>query len=225
MQRALFDGRAAEYDAWYETELGRVMAEAESALVLAAFAPPGPEVLEIGCGTGIHTALLAERGYRVTALDASGDMLARARERLASRALEAEWVQGDVREVLPRLGQFHGILTVAALEFMDDPEAVLRESFEHLSAGGCMVVGFIAGESSWSTFYLDRASRHPGSVFAHARFRSPHEVGGWRIGGSGPQLRGGLYFPPTVASAAEARLAERAGLGTPGFIVARWVKT
>ena len=48
---------------------------------------PGDRVLEIGCGTGTLTALLAERGADVTALDASPHMLAQAQKKLAARKL------------------------------------------------------------------------------------------------------------------------------------------
>jgi SAM-dependent methyltransferase len=225
MPGALFDGHASSYDAWYETELGSAVERVESELVLSAFTPPGPEVLEIGCGTGVHTLRLAERGYRVTAVDASREMLGRARGRLAVRALVAEWVQGDVGDVLPRLGWFHGVLSVAALEFLDDPEAILRDAFEHLEPGGCLVVGFIADGGPWAAFYRERTRRHPGSVFAGARFRSPEEVGGWRFGGREARLEAGLFFPPTAASIAEALRAEHARREPPGFVVAKWVKT
>jgi len=83
---------------------------------------PGGRVLEIGCGTGQATRVLAERGYVVTALDLSPAMIDVARARLAAfgnvdlqvSAFEAwplppepfdlvcaaqalHWVQADVR--------------------------------------------------------------------------------------------------------------------------------
>jgi SAM-dependent methyltransferase len=45
---------------------------------------PGARVLEIGCGTGQATRVLAERGYTVTALDLSPAMIDVARARLAA---------------------------------------------------------------------------------------------------------------------------------------------
>jgi SAM-dependent methyltransferase len=40
---------------------------------------PGDPVADVGCGTGILTRLLAERGLRVVGIDPNGDMLAEAR--------------------------------------------------------------------------------------------------------------------------------------------------
>ena len=62
--------------------LGRVT-PLRAVLAQTATPTPGAEVLEIGCGTGAVTALLVERGARVTALDQNPEMLEQARRRLA----------------------------------------------------------------------------------------------------------------------------------------------
>ena len=53
----------------------RLPALGEGALVEAALPPPAT-VLELGCGTGRMTRQLVARGYRVTAVDESPEMLA-----------------------------------------------------------------------------------------------------------------------------------------------------
>ena len=50
---------------------------------VAARVPEGCRVLEIGCGTGSLTELLARRGCRVVGVDRSTGMLAQARRKLA----------------------------------------------------------------------------------------------------------------------------------------------
>ena len=47
--------------------------------------PAGGRVLDVGCGTGRHAALLAEMGYQVTGTDLSAAMLTIARTRSSSR--------------------------------------------------------------------------------------------------------------------------------------------
>jgi len=51
-------------------------------------------ILEIGCGTGNYTKILLERGYEVTAIDISGEMLEIAREKCSTKFLE-----GDIRTI------------------------------------------------------------------------------------------------------------------------------
>ncbi|MEJ2746783.1 MAG: methyltransferase domain-containing protein [Anaerolineae bacterium] len=48
---------------------------------------PGTRVLEIGCGTGTLTRLMAEQGAVVTGIDASDIMLAEAKEKIAAAGL------------------------------------------------------------------------------------------------------------------------------------------
>ncbi|HSH69022.1 MAG TPA: class I SAM-dependent methyltransferase, partial [Deferrisomatales bacterium] len=52
-------------------------------------------VLDLCCGTGQLAAVLAGRGYRVTGVDLSGEMLTRARQHHSS----PDWVQADVRQL------------------------------------------------------------------------------------------------------------------------------
>jgi SAM-dependent methyltransferase len=77
------DARAG-YAAWAATydELPNPLIRVEEPVVrrLLDAAPPG-RALDAACGTGRHAAHLLARGHRVTAVDASAEMLARARTR------------------------------------------------------------------------------------------------------------------------------------------------
>jgi ubiquinone/menaquinone biosynthesis C-methylase UbiE len=56
---------------------------------IAARLSPGDRVLDLGCGTGALARRLARRGCRVTGVDASAAMLARARQQVRAAGLEA----------------------------------------------------------------------------------------------------------------------------------------
>ena len=72
---------------WYDQLTGDVPYEAFAAYYEAEFARKGGEfrlLLDLCCGTGTLTALMAARGYEMIAVDASEDMLMEAREKAAS---------------------------------------------------------------------------------------------------------------------------------------------
>jgi ubiquinone/menaquinone biosynthesis C-methylase UbiE len=55
----------------------------------------GDSVLDVGCGTGRHAIELAKRGYAVTGLDLSAEMLAKAATKAEAENVKVEWVHAD----------------------------------------------------------------------------------------------------------------------------------
>jgi SAM-dependent methyltransferase len=53
-------------------------------------------VLDLGCGTGGHAIILAKRGYAVTGVDRSEDMLTIAREKAVKAGVKIDYVRGDI---------------------------------------------------------------------------------------------------------------------------------
>jgi SAM-dependent methyltransferase len=94
----VFGGTYAQsYDAFYAAK----DYAAECDLLERAFKKFGTgaieSVLDLGCGTGGHAIPLARRGYKVTGVDRSADMLARAREKVGGGAQGPDFREGDVR--------------------------------------------------------------------------------------------------------------------------------
>ncbi|TAJ12269.1 class I SAM-dependent methyltransferase [Marinilabiliaceae bacterium JC017] len=54
-------------------------------------------VLDVGCGTGRHAIELARRGYAVTGIDLSENMLQKAREKAVKANVEVTFIQADAR--------------------------------------------------------------------------------------------------------------------------------
>jgi 2-polyprenyl-3-methyl-5-hydroxy-6-metoxy-1,4-benzoquinol methylase len=105
---------------------------------------PGTRVLDVGCGVGRWSSLLAARGAHVTGMDLSPTMIAEANRRAAAqgvaprcRFLVQDLAQLDAGE------KFDLVLGVTVLQHILDPQA-LREAVqrmrEHLAPGGRMVL-------------------------------------------------------------------------------------
>jgi trans-aconitate methyltransferase len=108
----------------YDARFGFVARSGDALLDLLELRP-GLGVLDLGCGTGRHAGMLAERGAHVVGLDLDVDMLATAR--VAHPGVR--FVQGDAtRFSLADLGArepFDACLSNAALHWMTPQDLVL----------------------------------------------------------------------------------------------------
>lgn len=117
---------AARYDGWFETPAGRYARALEDELLLAAAGDVrGLRVLDVGCGTGFHLRLFADRGAAGAGLEPAREMLERARERLGG---DAQLVQGRAEALPFRDGAFDAVTLITSLEFVADAEAALGEA-------------------------------------------------------------------------------------------------
>jgi demethylmenaquinone methyltransferase/2-methoxy-6-polyprenyl-1,4-benzoquinol methylase len=93
----------------------------------------GGHVLDVATGTGLVAGELVRAGFRVTGVDQSPEMLARARARFGD---EVELVEASA-EALPFADGAFGHLTVTyLLRYVDDPGATLAELARVVRPGG-----------------------------------------------------------------------------------------
>jgi SAM-dependent methyltransferase len=55
-------------------------------------------ILDLGCGTGGHAVILAERGYKISGVDRSSEMLATAREKAKNAGLKIDFYESSIQD-------------------------------------------------------------------------------------------------------------------------------
>lgn len=105
---------------------------------------PGTRVLDLGCGVGRWSRLLAARGATVTGVDISPTMIEEARRRAASEGVSerCRFAVGDV-SALEVEGEFDLILGVTVLQHILDPgalHAALYGMSARVAPGGVIVL-------------------------------------------------------------------------------------
>ncbi|MER5910284.1 class I SAM-dependent methyltransferase [Streptomyces sp. NPDC001982] len=102
--------------------------------VIAAAVPAGAHILELGSGVGRVTHPLLERGFRVTAVDESAEMLERVR---GARTICSPIEDLDLGET------FDVVMLASFLVHAGDVEVrrgLLRTCARHVADGGCVLI-------------------------------------------------------------------------------------
>jgi trans-aconitate 2-methyltransferase len=98
---------------------------------------PAQRVIDLGCGPGNSTELLAARfpGAAVSGIDSSPDMIAAAARRLP----QVQFAIGDI-EIWKDLGPFDVILANAVLHWVPDHSTLLPALIAKLASGGGLAI-------------------------------------------------------------------------------------
>ncbi|MCX4807407.1 class I SAM-dependent methyltransferase [Streptomyces sp. NPDC058682] len=138
---AYWDAAAAAFDDEPDHGLRQEHTRAAWARLLGSWLPTGPaDVLDVGCGTGSLSLLLAAAGHRVTGVDLAPRMVERAEAKLAAAGLEGRFLVGDAAD--PPTGQerYDVLLCRHLLWTLPDPGAALRAWVARLGPGGRLVL-------------------------------------------------------------------------------------
>lgn len=139
--RRRFERAAAYYDIFSVVQRG--MAER---LVERIEREPS-SILDLGCGTGYLTELLAKRfpPARIVAVDFAPAMIELARRRVP----DVRFVVRDIEELEPEAGSYDLIVSNATVQWLTEPEQTLARLVASLSAQGELQLATFGPRTFW----------------------------------------------------------------------------
>lgn len=153
--------------------------------VLDWLAPkPGERILDVGCGDGALTAKIRASGANVVGIDPAPDMVA------ATRAKQLDAHIGDVT-ALSYVNEFDAVFSNAALHWVLDKEAAIKNIANGLKPGGRFVAEFggfgnvaaivTAMQAAATHFGGDRSLAHPWYFPTGTAYRALLEKHGFQV--------------------------------------------
>jgi SAM-dependent methyltransferase len=148
MKMGSYDGLAWVYDRFFGPRFHGAVLDILERLLFARV-NPGARILDVCCGTGRLAGEMARRGYRVTGIDSSADMLALARQ----NSPECDFVQADARDFdLPPVFEA-AVSTFESLNHVLSTDG-LRSVFQNVRRAlkeGALFVFDLNGEDAYRT--------------------------------------------------------------------------
>ncbi|MDO4797766.1 MAG: class I SAM-dependent methyltransferase [Coriobacteriales bacterium] len=159
---AYWDGRAQTYSNGVRGELSdkrrcawqRVLARVANATIARAIGEGRtPRALDLGCGPGFFSILLADEGCAVSAVDMSAAMLERARANAAAAVPDADidFIQCDASRLPFADATFDLAVSRNLTWLLRDPEGAYAEWLRVLRPGGKLVVF----DANWYRYLVD----------------------------------------------------------------------
>lgn len=178
------------YNRWaevYDHDLNPLVALEEPVMHELLGDPSGKHVLDLGCGTGRHTAYLVRRGAIVTAVDFPAGMLAEAKRKTEGH--DVRYLTHDLHHALPFDDRsFDLVVSGLVLEHLETLDTFFREARRVLQAGGSALISamhpamFLRGSQARFTDPVSGVKIQPGSYphsvsdFVMAALRTGFEI-------------------------------------------------
>lgn len=139
--RSHWDARASTFDEGPTHGLHSDAQRAAWTTRVADWAGSTPiDALDVGCGTGFFSLLLAEQGHRPVGVDVAESMLALAREKTAAAGLNATFRTADAERLPFDDDSFDLVVERHVIWTLPDPASALAEWARVLRPGGRAVL-------------------------------------------------------------------------------------
>ena len=164
----------------------------------------GKEVLDVGCGGGILSEAMAQRGATVTGIDMGEAPLAVARLHQLESGVEVDYQQCTAEEMAElHPARFDVVTCMEMLEHVPDPASVIRACATLVKPGGHVVFPTINRNPKSFALAIVGAEyllrMLPRGTHEYAKFIRPSELGKWsREAGLDMQDIIGLTYNPLL---------------------------
>jgi SAM-dependent methyltransferase len=132
-------------------------------------------VLDLCCGPGRHSLVLAKRGFHVTGVDRTRYLLSKARRRAKSARARIEFVRADMRDFV-RPDAYRLVLNMFTafgyFDKKDEDRLVLRNIFTSLKPGGVCLIDVMGKERIAKILQVTTSTRYPDGML----FVEVHEI-------------------------------------------------
>ena len=123
------------------------------------------DILSVGCGPAIIEAGLAERGFNVTGLDISGEVLGQTPDSIRT-------VVGSAENMSFTDSSFDAVIYVASLQFIERYKEAIKQTVRVLRAGGKLLIMLLNPESD----YFKERAKNPASYINKIRHTDLSEI-------------------------------------------------
>jgi len=130
------EGQKQAWSTFAPTELYTCQPAAR--LVAYAQIQAGQRVLDVGCGTGVVALAAARTGARVSGLDLTPGLLARARENASIAGVAIDWHEGDAEALPFEDASFDVVVSQFGHIFAPRPEVAVSQMLRVLRPGGTL---------------------------------------------------------------------------------------
>lgn len=144
----------------------------------------GKVVADIGCGGGLLSEAMAQRGARVTAIDMGGAPLEAARRHMEETGLSIDYRQCTAEQLAEnQAGTFDVVTCLEMLEHVPEPASVIAATAKLVKPGGHVFFSTISrNPKAWLFAVL--GAEHilgllPKGTHDYAKFIRPSELAAW----------------------------------------------
>lgn len=165
--------------------------------------PRGSRIADLGCGSGVFTNILRQRGYTCTGVDLSPNLIRIARKKYPG----IEFLEGDIEQLLFPNASYDGVLLGGVLHHLPDAPRCAGEVMRILKPGGKFVAFDPNRVNPFMYLYRDRTSplystvgvtENERPILAH-EIAATFRAAGFRVG---TEFHSGLTYRYTASRVA-----------------------